>query len=175
MKKQSGKISYKQTSLSFIITVAPVSVAPVAPTDTMVPTKEQTAATPTAQTIPAARHASLQLLEMIHLKRSADIGLLDNDSGGLKSRRSMYFFMQREKIIEIFCASNKESVGKINAIPGYDKVDKSMVYRWIKNTSKMKKKRGRKFCKDFEDENCILYYMIREWYIMWNMGRWQSR
>lgn len=108
MKKQSVKISCKQTtySLSFDVTVALVAMALVVPTAPIVPKKGQTAAVPTTQTPIPAGYTLLRQLVMNHLKRSAKIGILNNDSRGVESIRSMYSSIQTEKMIEIFGAGD---------------------------------------------------------------------
>ena len=109
--------------------------------------------------------ALLQLLQFNQMKRIAEKGRVKKVSSGLKAKRAMYSDSQRDQLIAVFKDETKDGMKEINGTPGYEKVDKNMIYRWMRNTSRKKIKTGRKYCVEFEDEvwsNCILYNVLTE-------------
>ena len=80
-------------------------------------------------------------------------------TAGIKEKRVGYTPDQRKQIILLFEQFETKTAAEkyCRKIPGYQNVGYQMVDRWKK--SKVKKKRGRKVCREFEEEvvaQCIL-------------------
>ena len=78
---------------------------------------------------------------------------------GIKEKRAGYKPDQQKQIRLLFDLFDTKTAAQkyCRTIPGYEKLTYQMVDRW--NTHKVKKKRGRKVCREFEDEvvaQCIL-------------------
>ena len=80
-------------------------------------------------------------------------------TAGIKEKRGGYEIDQRKQMILLFDQFDTKSAAQkyCRRIPGYEKVNYQMVDRWRR--AKVKKKRGRKVCSEFEEEvvgQCIL-------------------